>query len=315
VVRWSNGFIGGFQKMTLSEAFRKGTEILKNVNIDAPATDAGVLLCFVAKCRREQLYAHGDRELEDGLLHEYMKMLEKRAYGYPLQYLTGTQEFMSLPFTVGPGVLIPRQETELLVETVLKFCKDKIKKGGLKDDENCRILDMGAGSGCIAVSLAYYLPGCVVTAVDISQRALDIMRINARSNGVDDRVITVQSDLFENLDRNSPFGGPYDVIVSNPPYIRSADIISLQKEVREHEPVEALDGGIDGLCFYRRIIREAPDYLKEGGMLAFETGYDQAAEVSALMSARKQGLSRCFKDIRVYKDLAGIDRVVAGVLA
>lgn len=301
--------------MTLSDAFRKGTELLRNANIDAPAADAGVLLCFAAKCGREQLYAHGDRELDDDVLQRYMEMLGKRSCGYPLQYLTGTQEFMSLSFAVGPEVLIPRQETELLVETVLKFCRDRLNKAGFKNERNCRVLDMGAGSGCIAVSLAYYLPGCIVTAVDISKGALDIVKKNAFNNGVEDRVFTVQSDLFENLDSKLPFEGQYDVIVSNPPYIRSADIKGLHREVREHEPVEALDGGIDGLDFYRRIIREAPHYLKKGGMLAFETGYDQAAEVSKLMSARKQGLSQCFKDISIYKDLAGIDRVVAGVLA
>lgn len=288
--------------MTLSEAFRTGGQILKNADINAPAVDAGVLLCSVAKCSREDLYAHGDREMDDGLLQRYLSALEKRSQGYPLQYLTGMQEFMSLSFFVGPGVLIPRQETELLVETVLEFCRGK----GNLNANNCRkILDMGTGSGCIAVSLAYYLPGCTVVAVDKMESALDIVKKNAYVNGVGERVGTLQSDMFRNVDMTASSIDGFDVIVSNPPYIRSADICGLQREVREHEPIEALDGGVDGLFFYREIIRAAPFYLKEGGMLAFEVGYDQAEDVAALMSG--------FSSICIHKDLAGIDRVVTGV--
>lgn len=327
--------------MTLSEAFRTGSQILRNADIYAPAIDAGVLLCSVAKCSREDLYAHGDRELDEGLLKRYLSALEKRSQGYPLQYLTGMQEFMSLPFSVGPGVLIPRQETELLVETVLEFCRNKEctytnepSKSNLNPCNCGRILDMGAGSGCIAVSLAYYLPGWTVVAVDKMESALDIVKKNALVNGVGDRVITLQSDLFRNVEAAASSSGGFDVIVSNPPYIRSADICDLQREVREHEPIEALDGGMDGLNFYREIIGAAPAYLKEGGMLAFEVGYDQAEDVAALMagaagasgasdvsgascvsdaSGSEKGLSECFRSIRIHKDLAGIDRVVTGV--
>lgn len=289
--------------MTLSEAFTKGRQVLKNADIDAPATDAGVLLCTVVNCSREYLYAHGDDELDEGVFQEYWEALEKRSMGHPLQYLTGLQEFMSLPFAVRPGVLIPRQDTELLVETILEYCKSRASR--------CRILDMGTGSGCIAVSLAYYLPGCTVTAVDKMEDALEMVQINARTNGVEGRVFTVKSDLFKHLKRPSSMEERFDVIVSNPPYIRSADICALQRDVREHEPIEALDGGMDGLIFYREIIRAAPAYLKEGGMLAFETGFDQAEDVAALMSGGKED---GFSKISIYKDLAGIGRVVAGVL-
>ncbi len=291
--------------MTLSEAFRTGSQILKNADINAPAVDAGVLLCSVAKCSREDIYAHGDREMDDSLLQRYLSALEKRSQGYPLQYLTGVQEFMSLSFSVGPGVLIPRQETELLVETVLEFCRNKAGKGNLNESNCGRILDIGTGSGCIAVSLAYYLPGWTVVAVDKMFSALDGVKKNAYANGVGERVFTLKSDLFRNVDMTVSSTGGFDVIVSNPPYIRSADICGLQREVREHEPIEALDGGMDGLFFYREIIRTAPAYLKEGGMLAFEVGYDQAEDVAALMSG--------FVSIGIQKDLAGIDRVVTGV--
>ncbi len=307
--------------MTLSEAFRKGSQILKNSDIDTPATDAGVLLCTITKCSREHLYAHGDDELDEGLFQEYCTALEKRSMGYPLQYLTGMQEFMSLPFAVRPGVLIPRQDTELLVEIVLKFCRDKRDKSELNISGLCRILDMGAGSGCIAVSLANYLPLCTVTAVDKMDDALEIVRINARANGVEDRVIIVKSDLFNSVKMPLSNEERFDVIVSNPPYIRSKDICALQREVREHEPIEALDGGMDGLFFYREIINAAPAYLKDGGMLAFETGFDQAEDVAELMSCCKDDIagienviSPGFTGISIYKDLAGIGRVVAGVL-
>lgn len=305
--------------MTLAEAYRKGTHILRTADIDAPAADAGVMLCHVAKCDRAYLYAHGDLELEDGLLREYILLLKRRALGHPLQYLTGLTQFMSLSFEVEPGVLIPRQDTELLVETVIDFCKAKSPDRGL------RILDIGTGSGCIAVSLAYYVPGSTVVAIDKMSAALQIAQRNACLNGVDSRIVFVQSDLFESFQAEQM--PSFDVIVSNPPYVCSSDIKGLQQEVRDHEPIEALDGGSDGLFFYREIIRTAPGYLADGGILAFETGYNQADAVVALMSgetqvsdnkfaedspAEKARLS-CFDSIRIQKDLAGIDRVVTGV--
>jgi release factor glutamine methyltransferase len=190
--------------------------------------------------------------------------------------------------------LVPRQETELLVETVLSYCKEHVKK--------TEILDIGAGSGCISVSLAYYLPACRITSVDKMQNALDIARENALLNHVAERVELLKSDLFEGL-----AGRRFDAIVSNPPYIRSEDIPELQREVRCFEPMEALDGGADGLDFYRSIAAAAPTYIREGGLLAFETGYDQAARVAELMQD-------VFVNIQIVKDLAGIDRVVAGIL-
>ncbi|MGI6668286.1 MAG: peptide chain release factor N(5)-glutamine methyltransferase [Acetivibrionales bacterium] len=228
------------------------------------------------------------------------------------------QEFMSLMFEVGPGVLIPRQETELLVETVIRFCsgsdkasrrrcicrrKPDFREKPRKRQGHISILDMGTGSGCIAVSLARYIPGCRVTAVDIMPAALEAARKNAQANGVADRVRFIKSNLFESVPEEK-----FDVIVSNPPYVRTEEISRLQREIREYEPISALDGGADGLFFYREIIKSSKAYLKPGGMLAFETGYDQAADVASMLSGS-------FKDTRIYKDLAGIDRVVTSILS
>jgi release factor glutamine methyltransferase len=305
-------------KMTYNEAYQKGIQLLKDANISSPAADAGVLLCHAARCDRIYLFTHGDMDVGEGILKTYFSMLQRRLAGCPLQYLTGVQEFMSLMFEVGPGVLIPRQETELLVETVIRFCSgsDKASRSGAfaeenrisgKSRENARghisILDMGTGSGCIAVSLARYIPGCRVTAVDIMPAALEAARKNAQDNGVADRVRFIKSNLFESVPEEK-----FDVIVSNPPYVRTEEISRLQREISEYEPISALDGGADGLFFYREIIKSSKAYLKPGGMLAFETGYDQAADVASMLSGS-------FKDTRIYKDLAGIDRVVTSILS
>lgn len=279
--------------MTINEAFRKGTGILKNAGNEAPANDAGVLLCHAIKRGRTFLYSHGTDELDGELLERYAALLEKRAGGVPLQYLIGFQEFMSLPFKVSRDVLIPRQDTEILVEAVIKLCREKYAG-------RAGILDIGTGSGCIAVSLAYYMPEAAVTAADLMPEALAAAMENARQNGVADRIRFVESNLFGGIE-----GGRFEIIVSNPPYIRSEDIAKLPKEIRCHEPAAALDGGPDGLDFYRAILAEAPAFLKEEGMLCFETGYDQAAEVAAFMK-------ESFGEIKIIKDLAGIDRVVVG---
>lgn len=299
--------------MTYNEAYKKGINILKASDIEAPATDAGALLCAVAKCNRTYLYAHGDSILEDEQLQRYLSFLERRAGRYPLQYLTGVQEFMSLPFEVGPGVLIPRQDTELLVESVLDILKapkreskgDKnvvTEKSEKYNSDATSILDIGTGSGCIAISLAYYLSDCRVTAVDKMPDALMIARRNARAIGVEEKVRFIESDLFDEISEER-----FDVIVSNPPYIRKEELNKLQQEVREFEPVTALDGGMDGLLFYRKIVKQSPVYLKKGGRLVFETGYDQAQDVAALMHDY-------FTEIKIHKDLSNIDRVVVGLL-
>jgi release factor glutamine methyltransferase len=213
----------------------------------------------------------------------------------PVAYITGVREFMSLDFFVRPGVLIPRPETELLAETVIDF----VKESGAP---SVSILDLGTGSGCIAVSLAYYIGNCRVTAVDISEEALEVAQLNAEKNMVAGKIEFLRGDFFEPLR-----GSKFDIIASNPPYIPSGDIAGLGADVRDFEPVAALDGGADGLDFHRKIIREAKNYLTKNGFLVLEAGRGQADAIARLMNDYYHG-------IKVYGDIQGIPRVVAGRL-
>lgn len=288
--------------MNLRDALRSGAEMLKLANIETPAVDAGVMLCHVLKKDRAYLYAHGEQELIPGAEGEYRALLQRRALGEPVQYLTGYQEFMGLGFRVNSHVLIPRPDTEVLVETVITHAKTLPARNGL-----VRILDMGTGSGCIAVSLAHYLPESVVTAVDISAGALSVAAANAENLGVKGRVTFLQSNLFEQMSQPMEYRKSFDIIVSNPPYIPEGDIPELQREVRGYEPRTALDGGPDGMDFYRELAAKGIEYLKEDGMLAFEVGYNQAEEVAETMKAS-------FRNIEIVQDLAQINRVVIGRL-
>lgn len=280
--------------MFLKDAFREGIEKLKLSNIDAPVITAGAIICSILGCDRTFLYTHDNYLLSKDEYDRYCDALKRRINGEPLQYITGCQEFMSLNFTVGPEVLIPRQDTEILVEYVIEFVGEK---------ENVSILDIGTGSGCIAISFAHYIKGSRVMGVDISKEALKIARKNAQSCGVEDRIDFIESNLFEKVPIQK-----FDVIVSNPPYIPNKVIDTLDRQVKDFEPKIALDGGQDGLDFYRRIVKESEDYLKPKGLLAFEVGFDQAQEVKKIMEAS-------YEDIKVIKDLAGIERVVTGILS
>ena len=287
--------------MKVKEALAEGIKILKHSNIEAPVVDTGVILSFVLQRDRVFLYSHGDYELTEDEKKRFLDAASRRAGGMPVQYITGCQEFMSLSFRVTPDVLIPRHDTEILVETVINLVKIE---QGRPSQQN--FLDIGTGSGCIAVSLAYYMDNCHVTAIDISEKALDVARINAVKNGVADRIAFVKSDMFSGLPGLPP-DIMFDAIVSNPPYIPQDDIKGLQAEVREYEPHTALDGGNDGLCCYRAIVEVSPRFLKRGGLLAFEVGYNQADAVCGIMMDR-------FADILVTRDLTGHSRVVSGKL-
>lgn len=280
--------------VTLKDALTKGTMILKKADIETPAVDAGVLLCHSVGCDRTYLYAHGDKQVDDRTNEIYTAYLNMRARGMPVQYITGHCEFMALDFIIGSDVLIPRPDTEILVETAVRM----LKGTGLAS----KVLDIGTGSGCIAVSMAHLLKSCVVTATDISAAALAIARQNAEKNGVSGRIEFIRGNLYESLGCCR-----FDAILSNPPYIRSEDIGWLQKEVRDFEPHQALDGGPDGIYFYRRIIEGSPNHLNEQGLLIFEVGYDQAPEVASLMDC-------LYRDIEIFKDLSGIDRIITGKL-
>ena len=273
---------------TLTEALAEGRKRLAHK--ENGGWDALQLLLAAAQCDRVYLMTEGNREMTKEAAETYAAFLNEREGGRPLQYILGECEFMGLPFFVGEGVLIPRADTETLVEAVLETAaREGLKKG----------LDLGTGSGCIPISLEK-VGGLSMTAVDISPRALGYAERNAERNKASVRFFS--GDLFRPL----PEGEVFDFIVSNPPYIPRGDLAGLMTEVRDHEPENALDGGADGLDFYRRILAESGLYLQEGGWIFFEMGYDQG---SALMELMKEA---GFVRLECRKDLAGLDRVVLG---
>ncbi len=271
--------------MTYREAVLQGERLLEAQGILDAGQDAWLLLAMVCGIKRDDYYMHMQEELPDIHRTAYESLLKKRAERVPLQYLTKEQAFMGLSFFVNSDVLIPRQDTETLVEEALKELRPGMEA-----------LDLCTGSGCIAISLAWHRKGIAMTASDISDKALEVARENARRHAVSIRLIV--SDLFASIT------GRFDLVVSNPPYIPTEEIDGLMPEVRDYEPRGALDGKKDGLQFYRRIILDAPKYLKAKGRLLLEIGYDQGEAVSGLLyQAGYQG-------IRTVKDLGGNDRVV-----
>ena len=276
--------------MTLKEAYEYGQEQLKNVEIDDADLDAWYLLEHVTGITRAGYFMDMHRALSEKEEAEYREFVAIRAKHVPLQHITGVQEFMGLAFGVNKHVLVPRQDTEVLVESVLQMLRPGM-----------HVLDMCTGSGCILISLLKLCGFSDISGVgvDVSEEALQVACKNAENLGVD--ATFVHSDLFSEVEEQ------YDVIVSNPPYIRTSVIEGLKEEVKFHDPFIALDGKEDGLYFYRRIVEESPRYLKKGGKLYFEIGHDQGDDVSRLM--KEAG----FSDVTVKKDLAGLDRVVFGV--
>ena len=260
--------------------------------VDSARLTAEILLAHTLKLTRVKLYVEHDRPLSKDELAAFKALIQRRMTGEPTQYLVGSKEFYGRTFSVDPRVLIPRPETELLVEAVLR---------DLPKDEPRRVLDVCTGSGCIAISIAAERPKASVWATDVSAEALELAAKNAEALQVGPRVTFRQGDLFAAI----PADMKFDVIVSNPPYIRRDELKSLQREVQK-EPTLALDGGPDGLDFYRRILETALSHLKSGGLLAFEIGDEQGAAVSQLMAR-----SGC-RDVRVEKDLAPHDRLVLG---
>jgi release factor glutamine methyltransferase len=283
------------QNNTIEQLLLYGKSILKEKNIESWAIDAQVLLMYVTKFTKVKLFSHNKQLLNDDECNYYRQLINKRSEGYPVQYITGIQEFMSLDFIVNSYTLIPRADTEILVETLLEVSKKQDIK---------RIMDIGTGTGCIPISLAYYNTAMKAIAIDISDGALEVARKNADKHRVSDKIEFIKSDLFENL--SDEWIGKLDAIVSNPPYIRQEIIPSLMREVREYEPITALVGGIDGLDFYRKITKQGYQYIRQGGFLLYEIGYDQATQVTGIM--QQQG----FVNIQIIKDLAGLDRVVIG---
>lgn len=276
--------------MTYRSLYERGRQELESAGIGEAALDARLLLEFVCHTGRNDLLVHGDRKVEAWQEAGYLKLTGRRAAHIPLQHLTGVQEFMGLEFAVNEHVLIPRQDTEILVEEVMKNLHDGF-----------RILDMCTGSGCILLSLLHYSNCCSGVGADISLRALETARENAQRLQ-ETKAVFLQSDLFEKVE------GKFEIIVSNPPYIRTDVIGTLMEEVRLHEPLLALDGSGDGLHFYRRIIAESRRYLCGGGQLFLEIGYDQKEAVTALMEEAG------YQEVTAVRDFAGLDRVVSGTL-
>ncbi len=292
--------------MNLQEALVHGKKLLNIEDIETPAAEAGVILCHVIKKEKVYLYSHGEESLTTEQQDMFFELLEQRAKGKPLQYITGIQEFMALDFVVNENVLIPRHDTEILVETVI----DYVKRGVLNKEDNVRILDIGTGSGCIAVSLAHYLPNIGVYALDISKKALETAHLNSVKNDVEQKIRFINSDILEII-REGCYRElqdiPFDIVVSNPPYISKKAVEGLKKEVKHFEPYNALCGGDDGLDFYRALNKGISNLLKSGGFIALEIGYDQADEVKELFK------DTC-SDIKIIKDFSGNDRVCCGIL-
>lgn len=286
--------------MTIKDLLNEGIKILKSCENEAPVFEAGVILCFVINCDRAFLYSHGERELNADEKLAFFELIKKRVNGEPLQYIIGHQEFMGIDFIVNRNVLIPRSDTEVLVEAVIEHVS-KLK------EKEVSILEIGTGSGCIAISLAYYLKCTNITSVDISKGALEVAGMNAVKAGVKQRVTFLESDIFNAIDCSVNNKDKFDIIVSNPPYIPEWEIETLKAEVKGFEPLSALNGGNDGLFFYREIINNSQKYLKPNGLLALEVGYNQALEVCELME-------KTFGNISTVKDLSNIDRVVIGNL-
>lgn len=273
--------------MNYRKLYETGKDRLEKAGIQEAALDARLLLEEVCRTDRNTLLVHGDRAVTEEEETQFRIFIERRSTHEPLQQITGWQEFMGLRFSVTEDVLVPRQDTETLVEEVMRYLRDGME-----------ILDVCTGSGCILLSLLRYSNGCRGVGCDISEKALAVAEQNAKELGISAQFI--QSDLFESIE------GRFEYIVSNPPYIRKDMIPTLMEEVRDHEPLIALDGGEDGLDFYRKITREATEHLYSGGMLFFEIGYDQGEAVKLLME--EEG----YEEVTVSQDLAGLDRVVYG---
>lgn len=278
-------------KNSVAEVLKAATARLEMAKIENPRLDAEILLAHVLKWRRLNLYIDAEKILPLEYVFRFNELINRRLEGIPVAYLTGTKDFMGLTFAVNEKVLIPRPETEILTELVGEYLR------GL--GREVIFADLGTGSGAITISILKFVKNARAIAVDISNDALEVAKFNAIKFHVEDRIEFLLGDLF------APLTGKFDAIVSNPPYIPTKDLISLQAEV-QREPQLALDGGEDGLNFYRRIISDAPQFLVDGGVLAVEIGINQASPVKKLFEAAN------FIDIEIFKDLAGIERVVIG---
>jgi len=284
--------------LTAREALSKATAVLRSHGLETARLDAEVLLAFVLKTSRSRLYIDSEKVLSGNDLAEFFSLVDRRLNREPIAYITGEKEFMSLIFKVNRNVLIPRPETEILVEWVI----EKVNKLLLLPD-NPIILDVGTGSGAIAISLARYLPQAEIWATDISAQALELARLNAKNLAVEDRITFLNSDLLTGIPAR--LKGKAHFVVANLPYIPAEEIPHLPAEVAGYEPHIALDGGGDGLDLYRKLIPQAREILAAGGWLCMETGMSQTKTLASLLPASNWG-----EGIQVLKDYAGLDRFI-----
>lgn len=285
--------------VTIEKLLKDGIEIIEQREFNNPFLDVQLILSHLLQKDKIYLHLHREDEIDEDTARKFYDMAAKRNEGYPLQYMTNSQEFMGLDFYVREGILVPRPDTEILVEKIIN-----IANNSSLNDRNIHILDIGTGSGAIAVSLGYYLKNSKVTAMDISDAAIETADININRYGLKN-VVTVKGDIFNYSFENQK----YDIVVSNPPYIERDIIKTLPTEVSVYEPKLALDGGIDGLDYYRRIVKVFEKIHKKNSILSVEIGYDQKDAVIEIFSN-----SNLFKLIECGKDLGGNDRVVTGFL-
>lgn len=293
--------------MTLENCLRQGINTLQSNNVSDADFDAFALLEYVTGVSKSDFFFKKSEEISDSCYERYIELIERRSKRVPLQHITNRQNFFGYDFYVDSNVLIPRQDTEVLIEKILEVIEANFN---VEISSDISILDMCTGSGCIAITIYKELIkrgfNIDVTAVDLSKDALAVTEKNVENlvgiKALNNTFHIIESDMFSNINNNRS----YDIIVSNPPYIPTRDIEKLEPEVRDYDPIMALDGDTDGLRFYRRIIEESSNYLNNNGFIAFEIGYNQGDDVKSLLEEKG------YKDIHIYKDLGGLDRVIIG---
>ena len=279
---------------TIKELIDYGVKELKNS--DTALLDARLILSKVIKKDKLFIIVNREYKLEPNQKTEYLQLIDQRKKNKPVKYILGECDFMGLDFYIEEGVLIPRSDTEVLAQEVLKY---------IDESQELKVCDLCTGSGAIAISLAYYRKNIKVDAVDYFEKPEKVTKINIEKHKLEERVTFIESDLLSEVIKKEK---KYDILVSNPPYIKRVEIEKLMNDVKDYEPGEALDGGEDGLYFYKKIISQSKEVLVQNGILAFEIGYDQGEQVRNLMENNN------FEDVYVVKDLAGLDRVVIGKL-
>ena len=282
--------------MKIKDIINYGVAMIKNT--ESPSLETQMMIAKVIEKDRLYIMLNLEEDIDESKVEIIKTMIDKRKDSYPLQYILGEREFWGMDFKVSEGVLIPRQDTEILVEETLKKLKDNKHKSNLKGFE------IGVGSGIISITLLKEIETLTMIGVDINDKAIELTKANALKHEVSDRLCILNSNLFEKINKENQF----DFIISNPPYIETKVIDSLQEDIKQHEPKLALDGGEDGLDFYRAIIEQSKSYISPEGFIAFEIGYNQAEAVKKIF------VENGYPNVTIAKDLAGFDRVVIGMI-